>query len=850
MLFISSHTYSSYKNGLFKNYTAIDGLSSSEVYDITQDNLGYIWFATDRGLTRFDGKNFKRYTISEGLPDNTILNFYEQPDGTIWCSTMNHKIFYFKNEKDGFNLYKYNEILSKNISNNRVINNLVITEEKELLLTFNNLDLFLEIDRKGNVLNRPVRQVSENKLVNIKILQDKAGVVFVDRHDVFNTKGALTIEDLLTGIAGPSFNGIVNYNKTNNIRCVYIRNWYFIIYPNNDVEKREVPFYKEKVAIKAGKIEDDLLWIGYQYGGAIIMDLNGDIKQHFLKDKSVTKVFKDHEGGVWVSTLNSGVFYCKEPLIDYHSCSSFPTELAKDNDDNLVVAFHNGEVKTKENEEGDFEILYNSNNMFPVFIGHDKSVNQLYIEELNSPKINNSRMKINNDQVYGISDDEIFTDSFGKSYVKIYKNDTKKEIKVPERIYDISKKENYILIGTQNGLYQYNNSKLKSLKGESDLFRHRISDIDIKNDKAYIATMGRGIVIKQEDTILNINKKEGLLSDICTEIYVEDPYTFWVGTNRGINRITLYKNNTFDIDSISSKEGLVCSEILDIEIIDKQVWIASREGLFSFPKNIFDRIRKKYRKWLHIDKIVTNQKHYSVKDIIEIEPFKKNSKIHFKAISFKSEGNNEYRYKLKSNEPWYYTKSESIDLSHLAFGKYQLILQVKSTNGKWLESIEKSIIVYPPFWKTSWFFLLIASCVGVLIYIFFKFQVLVFRNYQLKIIYKALLNRLRSKEQHLYVNIKSNGKIVKLFSNKIGYFKSSRNYIEIFTQDKKYLVRKKLDDFYKDLPDSIEFTKVHRSYYVRMDKISEIKGNKEVYIFNNAIPVSKTYADNLKRISA
>ena len=100
MLFISSHTYSSYKNGLFKNYTAIDGLSSSEVYDITQDNLGYIWFSTDRGLTRFDGKNFKRYTISEGLPDNTILNFYEQTDGTIWCSTMNHKIFYFKNEKD------------------------------------------------------------------------------------------------------------------------------------------------------------------------------------------------------------------------------------------------------------------------------------------------------------------------------------------------------------------------------------------------------------------------------------------------------------------------------------------------------------------------------------------------------------------------------------------------------------------------------------------------------------------------------------------------------------------------------------------------------------------------------
>ncbi|SDH36953.1 Signal transduction histidine kinase [Dyadobacter soli] len=42
-----------------ERYTDESGLPQNSVYSIAEDELGYIWLATERGLARFDGKNFK-----------------------------------------------------------------------------------------------------------------------------------------------------------------------------------------------------------------------------------------------------------------------------------------------------------------------------------------------------------------------------------------------------------------------------------------------------------------------------------------------------------------------------------------------------------------------------------------------------------------------------------------------------------------------------------------------------------------------------------------------------------------------------------------------------------------------
>jgi len=48
----------------FENLNREQGLSSNVVYDITQDHRGFMWFATQDGLNRFDGYKCKVYKYS------------------------------------------------------------------------------------------------------------------------------------------------------------------------------------------------------------------------------------------------------------------------------------------------------------------------------------------------------------------------------------------------------------------------------------------------------------------------------------------------------------------------------------------------------------------------------------------------------------------------------------------------------------------------------------------------------------------------------------------------------------------------------------------------------------------
>lgn len=42
----------------FRNININEGLSQSSVVDIAADHTGFLWFATQDGLNRFDGKEF------------------------------------------------------------------------------------------------------------------------------------------------------------------------------------------------------------------------------------------------------------------------------------------------------------------------------------------------------------------------------------------------------------------------------------------------------------------------------------------------------------------------------------------------------------------------------------------------------------------------------------------------------------------------------------------------------------------------------------------------------------------------------------------------------------------------
>jgi len=72
-IFFLYATVASSQSNIPKNFNLSNGLTSSNVIDIVQDSIGYLWIATqNNGVVRFDGVEFLRFAQEEGLLSNKI----------------------------------------------------------------------------------------------------------------------------------------------------------------------------------------------------------------------------------------------------------------------------------------------------------------------------------------------------------------------------------------------------------------------------------------------------------------------------------------------------------------------------------------------------------------------------------------------------------------------------------------------------------------------------------------------------------------------------------------------------------------------------------------------------------
>jgi DNA-binding LytR/AlgR family response regulator len=94
-----------------------------------------------------------------------------------------------------------------------------------------------------------------------------------------------------------------------------------------------------------------------------------------------------------------------------------------------------------------------------------------------------------------------------------------------------------------------------------------------------------------------------------------------------------------------------------------------------------------------------------------------------------------------------------------------------------------------------------------------------------------------------YFFIKSDGQFIKIMLDDVLYFESEKDYVFIYTEQKRYLTLLSLKQLEKDLPAN-KFLRVHRSFLVSLAKIDLFDGSQLV-IKDKRIPVSRSFQETI-----
>ncbi len=73
----------------WESFTKDDGLANNYVMDIVKDLAGNMWFATQKGISVFDGSQWTNYSTSDGLVGNNVICLAVDTDGSLWIGTDN-----------------------------------------------------------------------------------------------------------------------------------------------------------------------------------------------------------------------------------------------------------------------------------------------------------------------------------------------------------------------------------------------------------------------------------------------------------------------------------------------------------------------------------------------------------------------------------------------------------------------------------------------------------------------------------------------------------------------------------------------------------------------------------------
>ena len=728
---------------VFRHYSTDQGLSSLETYHVFQDSKGYIWISTTNGVTRFDGYTFQNFEEQDGLADNVIFESIEDYKGRVWFMGYNGKLSFYENGK--IHPYKYNHIF-EHLLDNRMVSvksSFYIDRNDNVYLSFSIRGL-IRISAKG-VLKKLTN--FSNELAAI-IERDKK--LFVIQYSGTINGLNINLNNIHVSIHDPKL------EKSRKLAVFAVqssdRNSVFVgcdhsllqIFKDGHYQIREMA----SRIIWLSRDRNNMIWVGSYNGGVLAIngtDFMGPIAYNYLKDKSVSSVLEDKEGGFWFSTLDDGVFY-----LPSHNTYSFvyPTDLpdyeilcVEKGDKEIFVGTGNSFLSViKNNKISNYPIDTNLHSEITT-LKYDNVNKQLYVGSyynsyiykngIISPLINFNN-KINKKyeglmitfkSIVKASSDLYWFGNFGGlslvdvKHNQVLYNSTADNPKKGLRINSLYKyPDGTLLIGTSEGLWEYKNNNFIKATGFIPGLKDRISQIagDSLGNYVWIATKSNGLYLKTRDSIFHFSRKEGLLNNAPYGLCL-NKNDLWLATSQGITCITVksYKPFQYTLHNFTVENGLASNQVNQIIVSGDKILVGTNKGLSILDKGSFKTSKMLFP--LYLTKVRLMMRDTILPNNSSL-PYNYNSlSFSFVGISYQSITKMRYQYKLIGlDDEWHTTQNTEVSFPFLPPHRYEFQIRTINDDGIPTSStVIQKFTIKPPYWKTNWFIIIIILIVSV-----------------------------------------------------------------------------------------------------------------------------------------
>jgi ligand-binding sensor domain-containing protein len=732
---------------VYRHYTVDEGLLSNEIYHVTQDSKGYIWIASNMGVSRYDGKQFRNFDKQDGLPENTVFEIYEDSKGRVWFVSFPCQLSYFYN--DTIHAYRFNNKLREFAGNGTlpVKGSFLVNDDESLYIGFLAKGLYFinshgnlgQYEAAGNNFNLKIREKGEKLLLSQVI-----GEIRSDTAEV-NTS-IVSKKFILKRSPNYSYSNI--YASKDENAVFFARNEFL-----NRISSKGILSEKNMIS-RIIHINSDLnndLWVGTDKTGVFCFK-NGNILSepilHYLDNISISSILFDKEGGKWFSSLEGGLYYLPSSSFSSYTIDDgltsmkintlelFQNQLVIGTNDPYINILEKGNLTTKkiaESLNGYILKLHNDEDK-TLWIGTNDYLysfrNGITAKFSNNHRKVKSKKKTRN--VFSIKDlstdrkgrlviGESMSLSFFRDGNVIYNSyfDDKVELRI-EAVLEIKSDE--YLLGTNNGLWKYSDGRFENLGKKNPALQFRITDIlySKQHNVLFSGTKGSGLIVQYKDSTISLTKSNGLSSNSISSLFLIDN-NLWIATNHGLNVLDINKIGSKELKIISyfKINGLISNEINDIAGDSNNIYIATNQGLTIFNYRNYQPLL--VNPPVFISSFSIMKKDTTIKSGYRLSSSQNLITIKFIGISFREAANLKYKYRLEGlDSKWNYTSNTEVEYAFLPPGKYNF--EVLAINSDDIESAEPALIsftILPPFWKTWWFILLALSAISAFAYYYY-----------------------------------------------------------------------------------------------------------------------------------